>query len=164
MMMLPDRPELPFYNQVSWIQIKRAVLAVYLYSFAPMTKVAITVFVCIRTCDGAGGPCTQVLAFDMGVKCYDSDHIVALVIGSAFLLAFAVILPLAILRLVHHSVFRRRVSLKLRAVDIDRWFKELDVDQSGGLEPVEVATMLRRTHQDAGRKQVRGSACAARHF
>ena len=52
----------------------------------------------------------------MGVQCYDASHLVALVVSAAFLLVFAVAGPLALLRMIHHSVYRRRVSLKLRKV------------------------------------------------
>ena len=52
----------------------------------------------------------------MGVRCYDASHLVALVVSAAFLLVFAVAGPLALLRMIHHSVYRRRVSLKLRKV------------------------------------------------
>lgn len=67
------------------IHIWRAMLNVFMFLFAPLTRAAVETLVCRETCpeepDGSESQCGPVLMFDNSVKCWDSEHYRAAAVG-----------------------------------------------------------------------------------
>ena len=112
--------------------------------FAPLTLSSIEALVCVDTCAESSGVCAPVLAVDMGVVCYEGSHRMAAGVAVTVLLTVVAIIPCLLLLKVRRSRKRRDASLSLRRENVDKWFGELDRDNSGTLEESEVKTLLER--------------------
>ena len=113
--------------KIDRVHIRRGLLNVFLFCFAPLTRSSIEALVCVKTCaEGDAADCGPVLMTDMAVKCWVGDHLLAAAFAVLVLVVVALAIPAALLRLVRRSRRRRDVSLQLRADDVDQWFVELD--------------------------------------
>jgi predicted outer membrane repeat protein len=134
---------------------RRATINVYLFCFAPLSRSAIEALVCVETCTDANiDDCTHVVAADMGVRCYEGEHAVAMVLGWVVLALMLVIIPARLLRLVRDSRRRRDFSLNLRADEIDKTFAELDSDNSGSLDLEETKVLLKMMQEPVDTESV----------
>ena len=97
----------------------------------------------------------SVLAFDMGIVCYQSvEHFVAVVVALAVLLVLAIIIPLALLAMVGKARKQRDVSLSLRSSMLEEWWSELDADGSGDLDRNEIKVLLGRMKWSTKEKDI----------
>jgi hypothetical protein len=138
------------------IHAQRTMLNLFLFLYAPVTKSAIEVLVCItpQVATDAGdsepcsGPeCVPVLAFEHSTQCFDSSWWITALAAALVLVAYVLVVPLALLRKAGRAKHQRDFSLGLRSCDVTRWFDELDEDSSGSLERQEVAALLERMHE-----------------
>ena len=132
------------------IHSRRALVNVFMFCFAPLTRSSIEALTCVETCtdvdddDVADSPCVPVLKQDMAVQCWRDDHIFTACFAATLLVVVAVAVPIQLLRIVRRAREQRDASLRLRAEDADRWFDELDDDNSGALEGEEIKELHRR--------------------
>jgi Ca2+-binding EF-hand superfamily protein len=141
--------------RVDRVHLQRGLINAFLALFAPLTRTAIETLVCIDTCSEVeeveiDGGCPRVLAFDMGVACYEGDHVFAAALAVGVLVGVSVVTPLALLVKVRRSRLRRVASLALRADAVDAWFTELDADRSGTLENHEIEALLHKMGEGDG--------------
>lgn len=126
------------------IHIRRAFVNTFLFCFAPITMSSVETLVCLDTCTGDSDDCTALLMADMAVICYEGEHMLAVTFAVIVLIIVALLIPAGLLRMVRTSRHRRDISLKLNAGDVDRWFSELDTDDSGLLDSDEMAELHKR--------------------
>jgi hypothetical protein len=132
------------------IHIKRALVNTFMFCFAPLTRSSIEALTCVETCtddddeDIAHSLCVPVLKKDMAVQCWGEEHIFTACFAITLLVVVAVVVPIQLLRIVRRAREQRDVSLKLRTDDAERWFDELDTDNSGALEGEEITELHRR--------------------
>jgi hypothetical protein len=136
--------------------VQRAALNAYMFCFAPLTRAAVEALLCKPTCkDTDTADCTVYLAKDMGVRCNEGQHITAIIMAVLVLLVFAVIIPIWLLKKVGRNRRQRDASLEMKATDVDKWFNELDEDNSGHLDFQEAKKLLDRMHEPTSKKSLR---------
>ena len=130
------------------IHSRRALVNAFMFCFAPLTRSSIEALTCVETCtdddDVADSRCVPVLKKDMAVQCWSDDHWVTAGFAATLLVLVAVAVPIQLLRIVRRARAQRDASLRLRAEDADRWFDELDDDNSGALEGDEITELHSR--------------------
>ena len=129
---------------IELIHIRRAFVNTFLFCFAPITMSSVEALVCLDTCTGDSDDCNSLLMADMAVRCYEGEHMLAATFAVIVLIIVALLIPAGLLRMVRTSRHRRDISLKLKVDDVDRWFTELDTDNSGLLDSDEMAELHKR--------------------
>jgi hypothetical protein len=66
----PEQVQAP--KKATSVHIKRALLSVYLFCYAPLTQSAIEMLICVPTCSEAA--CPEVLFIDFGVTCDSVEY------------------------------------------------------------------------------------------
>lgn len=125
--------------------LKRTFWNIYLFIFAPVTRAAVEALACTSPCENKDR-CTHAerLTFDMSVECYTPEHTRIATAALMVLFVMVILLPALLLRNVTLARKRRDVSLTLRLEHADKWFGELDVDNSQSLDLLELARLLKR--------------------
>ena len=128
--------------QLSMVHVKRGLLNIYLFSFAPLTQAAIEMIVCVRTSAEETKETPYVLVVDYGISCQsDEFHRVAM-FSAASIVVLIVLIPAYLIRKSKKSRAGRDVSLQLEVLQIDTIFHEADTDHSGVLEKDEIGGLL----------------------
>ena len=117
--------------RVDNVHLKRAFLNVFLFLYAPLTRLSIEAFVCRDTCSETAdtADCGPRLVFDLSVACYEGEHLAVVGMSIGVLASMVLVLPTLILLQVRRTRKKRDASLKLRGSDVERWFNELDKDE-----------------------------------
>ena len=108
------------------VHVKRTLINVYLFCYAPLTQSAIELLICVHTCSDP--TCPEVLYIDFGVACGSSEHRSGFTAAVVTLLLFTAAVPAFLLLTARRSVAARDAALHLRYKDMRRWFDELDRD------------------------------------
>ena len=138
--LLKERMESP--QAIERIHVRRALVYAFLFCFAPLTRSSVEALVCVKTCSDDSAECGLRLMTDMAERCYTGEHLFVAPLAILVLLSVMILIPGALLYHVYHSRRKRDFSLKLRASDVDRWFKEIDEDSSGFLDETEMKYLL----------------------
>lgn len=135
-------------NRVEYSHMKRTIVNVYLFCYAPATQSALEMLICkdlAETCDNENPElCVSVLAIDYSIECAGPEYFAARVTAIFTLAMVVAVLPIGLLSYGKKVVEKRQFDMELRFHDVKLWFTELDVDISGTLDPVEIHQLLRR--------------------
>jgi len=129
--------------KITQLHIQRAYLNVFLYLFAPCTRQAMEAMVWVNTCSSGDEVCEPVLAFDNGQKYMQGEHVVGSVFACGVIIIIAVIVPLHLIFKVRRARAARDVAFAANVQHVERWFREVDDDNSGTIELQEVPLLLK---------------------
>ena len=94
------------------IHSRRALVNVFMFCFAPLTRSSIEALTCVETCtDDDDVNCVTVLKADMAVQCWSDDHLWTAGFALTLLIVVALVVPIQLLRIVRRAREQRDASL-----------------------------------------------------
>jgi hypothetical protein len=125
--------------------IKRCLLSIYLFCYAPITGSAIELLVSIKTCT-VGEDCGRVLDIDFGISATSNEYWEGTLAATATIVVFTVLVPIFLAVKARAAIKRRDNSFALRIEDVGAWFDQADTDGSGALDEAEIRQVLERMY------------------
>ena len=83
--------------------LKRAIINVYLFAFAPLSRSCVEYLMCPIIFDGTPDG-TAYLGLDMSVECYEGEHLLVAIVSAVVLFVAAVVVPIMMLVTVKNSL------------------------------------------------------------
>ena len=125
--------------------LNRAMLNLYIFLFAPVTRTAVTALACTSPCEHHDQcPHVSRLTFDMAVECYTPEYWRLITAAAGVLIIMGIIYPAHLLHRANKARRRRDISLALKLDG--QWWEELDTNHSHSLKLSEVSVLLARMY------------------